>query len=223
MKEEPHDRRTIVFTPELLHSFTPETPTDMRKILFRALLIMTVMMALPAQAQIKLGVKSGINLSDVQFKQDDLKAENRLGFFVGPVIKFHLPVTGLSVDAAALYDQREAKVEGTTMKAKSVLVPVNVRITAGSENVFTIFAFGGPQFAFNLSDDLTLKENYQQWKWKEATFSLNVGLGMTFGRHLEIYGNYNVACSRTADAIFESLKEGTARANAWQIGLALYL
>ena len=195
----------------------------MRKILFRALLIMVVMTAVPAQAQIKLGVKGGFNLTDVQFKQDDLKADNRVGFFAGPVIKFHLPVTGLSMDAAALYDQREAKVEGTKITSKSVLVPINLRITAGSENVFTIFAFAGPQFAFNLSDDLTFKENYQQWKWKEATFSVNVGLGMSFGRHLEIYGNYNVACSRTADAIFESLKEGTARANAWQVGLALYL
>lgn len=195
----------------------------MRKIIFRALLIVAVMTVMPAQAQIKLGVKGGFNLSDVQFKQDDLKADNRVGFFAGPVIKFHLPVTGLSVDAAALYDQREAKVEDTKITSKSVLVPVNLRITAGSENVFTIFAFAGPQFAFNLSDDLTFKENYQQWKWKEATFSVNVGLGMSFGRHLEIYGNYNVACSRTADAIFENLKEGTARANAWQVGLALYL
>lgn len=195
----------------------------MRKIIFRALLIVVVMTVMPAQAQIKLGVKGGFNLSDVQFKQDDLKADNRVGFFAGPVIKFHLPVTGLSVDAAALYDQREAKVEDTKITSKSVLVPVNLRITAGSENVFTIFAFAGPQFAFNLSDDLTFKENYQQWKWKEATFSVNVGLGMSFGRHLEIYGNYNVACSRTADAIFENLKEGTARANAWQVGLALYL
>lgn len=195
----------------------------MRKIIFRALLIVAVMTVMPAQAQIKLGVKGGFNLSDVQFKQDDLKADNRVGFFAGPVIKFHLPVTGLSVDAAALYDQREAKVEGTKITSKSVLVPINLRITAGSENVFTIFAFAGPQFAFNLSDDLTFKENYQQWKWKESTFSVNVGLGMSFGRHLEIYGNYNVACSRTADAIFENLKEGTARANAWQVGLALYL
>ena len=37
-------------------------------------------MALPARAQVKLGVKGGVNISSVHFNSDILKANNITGF-----------------------------------------------------------------------------------------------------------------------------------------------
>lgn len=184
-------------------------------------MVMLMLVAMPSQAQIKLGLRGGVNLSDVKFNKNDLKADNRVGFFAGPVVKLSLPLTGLSVDASALYDQRELKMEDTKLKSKAFVIPVNLRFTAGTQ-MLSVFAFAGPQFAFNISDDLTLKENYREWKWKDSQFSINVGVGVGLGRHLEVSGNYNIICDRTADSIYENIKEGTARANAWQVGLAYF-
>lgn len=193
----------------------------MKRSFVGAILMMLMLVAVPSQAQIRFGLRGGANLSDVKFNKNDLKADNRVGFFAGPVVKISLPLTGLSVDASALYDQREMKVEDTKLKSKSVVVPVNLRFTAGTQ-MLSIFAFAGPQFAFNISDDLTLKENYRQWKWKDAQFSVNVGVGIGLGRHVEVSGNYNIICDRTADAIYNNIKEGTAKAHAWQVGLAYF-
>lgn len=184
-------------------------------------MVMLMLVAMPSQAQIKLGLRGGVNLSDVKFNKNDLKADNRVGFFAGPVVKLSLPLTGLSVDASALYDQRELKMEDTKLKSKTFVIPVNLRFTAGTQ-MLSVFAFAGPQFAFNISDDLTLKENYREWKWKDSQFSINVGVGVGLGRHIEVSGNYNIICDRTADSIYENIKEGTARANAWQVGLAYF-
>ena len=69
-------------------------------------MVMLMLVTMPSQAQIKLGLRGGVNLSDVKFNKNDLKADNCVGFFAGPVVKLSLPLTGLSVDASALYDQQ---------------------------------------------------------------------------------------------------------------------
>ena len=119
----------------------------MKKTLSGFLLMMLMLVAMPSQAQIKLGLRGGVNLSDVHFNKDVLKADNRIGFFAGPVVRVSLPLTGLSVDASALYDQRKLKVEDTEVVSKSVVVPLNLRFTAGTK-MLSVFAFAGPQFAW---------------------------------------------------------------------------
>ena len=45
------------------------------------------LMALPANAQLKFGIKGGVNISSVHFNSDVLKADNVTGFQVGPMIE----------------------------------------------------------------------------------------------------------------------------------------
>lgn len=176
-------------------------------------------------AQAKFGVKAGANLTDMKFNSSVLKADNRTGFFAGPTVKFSLPIVGLNVDLSALYDQREVKVEGEKLTSRSIMVPLNLRYSIGLGRSAAFFLFAGPQFGFNLSDDKTLKENVDEWRWKESNFSVNVGGGLTIN-HIELFANYNVAIGKTGEFKFkdtvDALAEGTARANAWQIGLAYF-
>ncbi|MDY4407691.1 MAG: outer membrane beta-barrel protein, partial [Prevotella sp.] len=65
--------------------------------------------AIPASAQIKFGVKGGLNITDMSFSKDVVNTSNKTGFFIGPTVKFKIPVIGIGFDVAALYDQREAK------------------------------------------------------------------------------------------------------------------
>ena len=81
----------------------------MKKVLSFIVLAVSVLLANPAQAQIKLGVKGGLNVSNLKLDDDMWTADNKAGFFIGPMVKVTVPVTGLSFDVAALYDQKEAK------------------------------------------------------------------------------------------------------------------
>ena len=44
-----------------------------------------------AKAQVNLGVRGGFNITEMSFNEEVFDTSNRLGFFVGPVLKFSLP------------------------------------------------------------------------------------------------------------------------------------
>ena len=97
--------------------------------LLLAALVCLAMLPMTALAQFSLGVRGGYNLTKVSLDTKDFKT-NRYGFFVGPVAKITLPIVGLGVEAAALYDQRDARIGDdpvTDIKQKSVNFPVHLR------------------------------------------------------------------------------------------------
>lgn len=197
-------------------------------------MIVTMTAANNASAQIKFGLKGGVNVTDMSLSSNVFDASNRTGFFVGPTIKVQLPLVGLGIDASALYDQREAKIKvgntttKETLRSQAINVPINLRYGWGLSSLANIFLFAGPQFGFNVGDkDQKINES-STWSVKNSNFSLNFGAGVTLLSHLQLTANYNVVCGKTSDAtITEGLeqltnKEVRSRANAWQIALAYY-
>ena len=62
-----------------------------------------------SMAQIKFGVKGGVNLPNVTINDNPSSSRvinNRVGFFIGPTALLDLPVKGMALDAAVLFDQR---------------------------------------------------------------------------------------------------------------------
>lgn len=196
-------------------------------------MIVTMTAANNASAQIKFGLKGGVNVTDMSLNSSVFDASNRTGFFVGPTIKVQLPLVGLGIDASALYDQREAKIKvgntttKETLRSQAINIPINLRYGWGLSSMANIFLFAGPQFGFNVGDkDQKITES-STWSVKNSNFSLNFGAGVTLLSHLQLTANYNVVCGKTSDATKEGLeqltnKEVRSRANAWQIALAYY-
>ena len=112
----------------------------MKKVLSIVFLVAAMLFAANANAQIKFGLKGGLNVTSMSFSEEVFDASNKTGFFVGPMVKVTVPIVGLSFDAAALYDQKEADVkyaaEGelgkVNVKQQSINIPVNVRYGFGS-------------------------------------------------------------------------------------------
>lgn len=207
----------------------------MRKTLFTAVLSLALMAATTAEAQVKFGLKGGVNVTSMSISGDVFDASNNAGFFVGPTVKVTLPLGGLGFDISALYDQRSAKleyegVESTEkMKTQAIAVPINVRYSMGLGSLASVYVFAGPQFGFNIGDkEQTIIEDVADWNLKSSSFSVNVGLGVTLLKHLQVSANYNIACGKTGEvSVWNAAKEGyssikTGRTNAWQIGLAYY-
>ena len=206
----------------------------MKKIFMLLAMIVTMTAANNASAQIKFGLKGGVNVTDISLNSSVFDASNRTGFFVGTTIKVQLPLVGLGIDASALYDQREAKIKvgntttKETLRSQAINVPINLRYGWGLSSMANIFLFAGPQFGFNVGDkDQKITES-STWSVKNSNFSLNFGAGVTLLSHLQLTANYNVVCGKTSDAtITEGIeqltnKEVRSRANAWQIALAYY-
>ena len=213
----------------------------MRKIFTAAIVAASMLFAASsAQAQVKFGLKGGLNVTNMSLNSEVFDADNQTGFFIGPTVKFTLPIVGLGIDASALYDQRDAKVkveegDGASVESKiknqSINIPINLRYGVGLGSTASLFLFAGPQFGFNVGDkNQSLFKDAAQWRLKSSTFSVNVGLGAMLLSHLQISANYNIACGKTGETTVSEALGTTAqevfskrgRANAWQIGLAYY-
>ena len=206
----------------------------MKKILM--LIVVAVGISLPSQAQVKFGLKGGLNLTSMSFNKSSAEnaIKNKAGFFVGPTVKIGLPVTGLSVDASVLYDQRESKLEQNgqeaTLKSQSLQVPINIRYGVGLGSVANLFAFAGPQFGFNLGDkSKEIFNSALDWTLRSSNVSANVGLGATLLNHLQITVNYNIPLGKTGEvelndgaAATLNTLTGKSKANAWQVSAAYF-
>lgn len=207
----------------------------MRKFFTAAIVAASMLFAASsAQAQVKFGLKGGLNVTNMSLNSEVFDADNQTGFFIGPTVKFTLPIVGLGIDASALYDQRDAKVkvedDGESVESKiknqSINIPINLRYGVGLGSTASLFLFAGPQFGFNVGDKSQDINGVGEWNLKSSQFSVNVGAGVTLLSHLQLSANYNIACGKTGDLTLKDIPSGilngSGRTNAWQIGLAYY-
>ena len=194
-----------------------------------AVVLLAVAFAMPSKAQASFGIQAGLNMSNVSASDLNGSVKSRTGFFVGPTVKFSLPIVGLGIDASALYDQREGKAEvagkSETIKSQSIQVPINLRYGFGLGSLAEIFAFAGPQFGFNVGSKQGIFDDMADWTLKSSNFSANIGIGATVTGHLQAKLNYNVALGKTGE--FESVSSTVkqvvdAKFNAWQVSLAYF-
>ena len=73
-------------------------------------ILMAIVVAMPSRAQVRFGLKGGLNLTQMSVSNSSVEDmfKNKAGYFAGPTIKIALPIVGLGIDVAALYDYREA-------------------------------------------------------------------------------------------------------------------
>lgn len=210
----------------------------MKKVLSIVFLVAAMLFAANVNAQIKFGLKGGLNVTSMSFSEEVFDASNKTGFFVGPMVKVTVPIVGLSFDAAALYDQKEADVKYTgtegelgkvNVKQQSINIPVNVRYGFGLSSLANIFLFAGPQWGINVGNKNFKWNESSSYSLKKSNFSVNVGAGVTLLNHLQVSANYNIACGKSADASLSKALDAVANAgkdkshnNSWQIALGYW-
>lgn len=215
----------------------------MKKIFTMMVLAATFFCATPAKAQFEYGVRAGLDFTKINSLGDDVKTKNHAGFFLGPTVAFTFPIVGVGIDASALYEHRENKINDQKVRQNSINIPVNVRYGIGLASLVKVFAFTGPQFAFNLGkrdfdwveptsvSNTTsggvsyAKENFQL---KKSNLSWNIGVGATVLKHVQATVNYNIGLGKTSDYkgsivsndVETIYKRAKGSSNTWQVGVA---
>ena len=200
-------------------------------------MMMALLLAMPSLAQtgVQFGFKGGLQLTEMSFSSDVLDRNNRAGFCLGPTLKIGTPIVGFCIDVAAFYDQRDLKVDGQVMKQKSLIIPGNARLGTSIFEVLGVFLCAGPQFSFNVGDDMLQwiddHGEAKQFTLQTTTLSLNIGGGVTIGSHLEASVYYNLPLGKTGDFTWNTLKEqlkdqswdrAKTTVDAWRLCLTYY-
>ena len=208
-----------------------------RIITFWGLIIALLLSVTASPAQIRFGVKGGVNLANVAISDaSSYSIKSRVGFFAGPTALIAIPVKGFELDASLLFDQRGVETETpdlsggrtfwTTTTQHQITIPVNVRYNLTSGEGTRLFIFAGPQLGINIGK----RENetdYGTFVFNKSSFSINTGIGLLFSQHFQVSASYNVVCGKNAEIWINrqwgiGRQVNKSRFNAWQFSLGYY-
>ena len=164
------------------------------------LIALLAILTLPAQAQFRIGVKGGANISSIHFSDpvENFNASNMTGFYIGPMVELMAPVIGLGFDAAVLYSQKGMEAYGETFRTDYLDVPVNLKWKFGLP-ILKVYLTAGPYIGFKLGNSYsfdTFIDNLgsvgDQFKTKSFSAGLNFGAGVEVIKHLQVGLNYGL-------------------------------
>ncbi len=191
----------------------------MKKMISALLVAICLVMAMPAQAQLKFGVKGGLNLAKADFNKSDLKTDNFTGFFIGPMAELTIPIVGLGVDGALLFSQRGIKLDGQSEKENGLEIPVNLKYTIGLGSLLGIYVAAGPDFYFNFAKDKSLGQNLNLNR-KNVQVGINLGAGVKLLKHLQVGFNYNVPLGDSFTVEDATTALFSSKTKVWQVSAA---
>lgn len=190
----------------------------MKKVMAFLLVAAGLLLAAPAQAQLKFGVKGGLNMSKASISGADIKEKNYTGYFIGPMAEVTIPLIGLGVDGAVLYSHKGAvKTDDGTAKLNSIEIPINLKYTFGLGSLLGVYVAVGPQFGYNIG-----KKTFSEYdfKLKGSNLSANAGVGVKVLGHLQAGVTYNIALGKTGESLDKQVDAFDFKTNTWQFSVA---
>jgi hypothetical protein len=184
----------------------------MKKVILVIALVMFSISSMGQKKLVGIGIEAGMNFNKMSFDNEMFESENRLGFFVGPKVKFNLPLLGFGCDAALLYSMSSAQVNFryhdinnsaqafpvTKPKNLSYIeIPMNLRYTFDIQAV-AIYLATGPQYNYCISFDETVKDMFYDrvpYDYSRSTWGWSFGGGIEILNHLQIGITYTIPLS----------------------------
>ncbi len=195
--------------------------------------ILTLLVAIlsmgAANAQLRFGVKAGVNLNSLSHLDKGLKDADKCGFTGGLMAEFQVPVIGIGLDLSAMYTHMSSEIKDGNENydlAKNFLeIPINLKYKIGIpvvSRIVTPFIFTGPSFAIRLDKNKKDVAHFIQTKGVQTVW--NVGIGVELIRHLQIQGGYGFGINNIAKKVAASQGQSydfkKLRNNYWTITAA---
>lgn len=163
-----------------------------------------------ASAQLRFGIKAGLNVNKLHFDESLFDGENGCGYTAGVMTEFTVPIIGLCFDASLMYTHMQSKDDVSVSNINRIAprfqqsvgdvtaisknkdffeIPINVKYKFQIPVVAAIikpYLFTGPSFAIKLdkgNDKALIQTKRLQTVW-------NVGLGVELIRHLQVGASY---------------------------------
>lgn len=194
----------------------------MKKIVGLIWLVVIAWMAVPAQAQVKLGIKGGLNVSSVHFNKKVIGKDNVTGFNIGPMMEVMAPVMGIGFDAALLYSQKGIGLKSEKdVKNDYIDVPVNLKWKFGLPLVKGYLA-AGPYVSFRVGGDkyshVHGSDVGPRLKAEGVNAGVNLGAGVELVRHLQVGFNYTLGLT---DDYVDAEREWNGKNRGWSVMAAI--
>jgi len=194
-------------------NFNNSVKQSVKRIACSSMLALALMFgaALPAAAQVHLGLRGGVKLENARFGGDVIDSDNRIGGTAGLVLDVNLPITGLGLETGAMFTKRSYG--DSHHKQQSIDIPLHARYRLSIpvlEKVVAPFAFTGPEVSLRMKMGASSAAGAASTIDSKTSLSWNVGAGVDLIKHVRVAAAYNISFS----------KEKTYRENSWSLSAA---
>lgn len=148
----------------------------------------------PVSAQLRFGVKGGVDIDNNSLDLNKIKANSRLGYQIGPTIEYIYPASGLGADISLLYARKQYKIEDKQIDASIsdfnyVSIPLNIKQRIALSPSFGLFFTGG--FYGNVKINggnikSVVNDVFREYTSKSFAFGVGAGAGVNVFKHLDI-------------------------------------
>lgn len=185
-------------------------------------------------AQFRFGIKAGLNLNKIDFKDvsNNLDGTNGVGYTLGLMTEFQVPIIGLCLDASLMYTRMNSEsgiyisdAPGTlsdeTVVGKNFLeIPINIKYKFTLpvvNNIIAPYIYTGPSFAIKLD-----KNTFDYIKARTCQVAWNVGVGVELIKHLQVGASYGFGINNVFNKIDLGVTttEVKAKNNYWTVSAA---
>ncbi len=202
-------------------------------------LFLSVLIVTPAYGQLRFGVKLGANVTKLSTEIKNFEFDNSsLANFTGGVTLEWMIGGGIGVDAGALYTVKGSEyvigdnfgefvgeLSGGVLKntVHYIEVPINLKYklcVPGIQRIFIPYFYAGPGFSFKVGDTVEHSGDLPfTIKNSNLEYTLNLGFGMEFIRHLNVTVQYGWGLSKASDLAFldRVLDEVAIKSGSWTI------
>ncbi|MCM1293374.1 MAG: PorT family protein [Bacteroides sp.] len=202
----------------------------MKKIVSTIILLIAIIGASQTNAQFRYGPIVGVNLTDLNFKQDLATVDKSVGYSAGIMGELMFPGIGFGIDLGLYYEQRGAKLNLGEYKMWAdqgydspraylhyAVIPVHLRFKYtnlnGFEDVLAPFIYAGPSIGLLVGHS---KLDCMSYPFGEL--GVDMGIGAEIKRHWQVSVSYNMGLTYALkDKI---LTNYSARNSTWAIRAA---
>lgn len=182
---------------------------------FIATSALSLLLEIPLMAQLVLGVRGGVNFVDNDITAVNMETvtqtDKYTGFFFGPMLE--IDFWSLGIDIAALYSQKGFELaRHESLKQQMIDIPANLKFYFNTEGDVSPFFHAGGQFSYKTGELLNLYDDtmegdaglyqIQSFAIDRSNWSINIGAGLRFFRHVQITVNYNMPVTHEGAYLF---------------------
>lgn len=215
----------------------------MRKIITIVLMSIAVLAAPIAQAQFRVGVKLGANVSKSSADIDKLKFDgSAITNFTGGVTAEWIIAAGFGFDVSAMYTAKGTEyvigenlggalnnLAGVvlTNEVHYIEVPLNLKYKLqipAVKKIFAPYVYLGPSFAFKVGESIEIGDknlSSNEVDNSSIDYAFNLGLGFEVIQHINLSVQYGWGLNSSSDFNFlnKIIDETSVRSGAWTVTL----
>lgn len=180
-------------------------------------------------AQLRFGVKGGIDVIDHRIDIDMLKVSNRLGYQVGATMEFMSPGVGLGAELSVLYGRKEYKIEDKQVNANIsdydyISIPLVLKKRFGLTSLLGVYISGGAFANVKIDGgDFSLSDTVDKYKSKEFEAGVLASAGLRLLNNFDLGLYYRATLTERYSADHPDIKKiDDKHFQTWTVGLTYF-